>query len=82
MHHCTYTPIAAGLRHNKAMELPGRSRWRAEGVAAGRRIWVVDTAASGGRDCGACGVRQLIAKPFGSRRTVLNGYRVSDSLGA
>ena len=50
---------------NTAMELTGRERWRAEIVAAGRRIWVVDTAAPGGRDCGVCGVRQLIAQPLG-----------------
>ena len=36
-------------------------------MAAGRRNRVVDTAALGGRDCGVCGVRQLIAQPLGSR---------------
>ena len=41
-------------------------------MLAGRRIWVIDTAAPGGRDCGACGGRQLIAEPLGrpeSRRS-------------
>jgi hypothetical protein len=35
MYDCAYPPGVAGLRHNKAMELTGRGRWRAE--AGGRR---------------------------------------------
>ena len=46
------------------MELTGRDRWRA--TVSGRRPpgFGVDTPAVGGRDFGACGGRQLIAKPL------------------
>ena len=71
MHDCAYLPGAAGLRPNKAMELPGRGWWRAGPAADGRRNRLVDTAASGGRDCRACGGRRLIAEPL--RRTSPSG---------
>ena len=53
---------------NKAMELAGRIDGVRGRVAAGRRAGVVDTAAAGGRHFGACGGRQLIAKPLDGQK--------------